>query len=112
MVEDAAVRVISVDIPRSWQRLRNGWYTMEGESEFPMCVSGGSHFVDTSQQLLVTEYPYRTTVAYNDNRGWEITELCERVFPMDDTAAKMVHLPERDKTVFTSFQSATSGTEA
>ena len=35
MVEDAAVRVISVDISRSWQRLRNGWYTMEGESEFP-----------------------------------------------------------------------------
>ena len=30
--------VISVDIPRSWQRLRNGWYTMEGESEFPMSV--------------------------------------------------------------------------
>ena len=89
MVEDAAVRVISVDIPRSWQRLRNGWYTMEGESEFPMCVSGGSHFVDTSQQLLVTEYPYRTTVAYNDNRGWEIIELCERVFPMDDKAAKI-----------------------
>ena len=89
MVEDAAVRVTSVDIPRSWQRLRNGWYTMEGESEFPMCVSGGSHFVDTSQQLLVTEYPYRTTVAYNDNRGWGIIELCERVFPMDDKAAKI-----------------------
>ena len=52
-----------------------------------MCISTGSHFVDTSQQLLVTEYPYRTTVAYNDSRGWEIIELCERVFPMSDKAA-------------------------
>ena len=25
MVEDATVRVISVDIPKSWQRLKNGW---------------------------------------------------------------------------------------
>jgi hypothetical protein len=41
--------------------------------------------------LLVTEYPYNKTtiVAYNDNRGWKIIELCERVFPMDDKAAKI-----------------------
>ena len=89
MVEDVAVRVISVDIPRSWQRLQNGWYQIdEGSSDFPMCISGGSHCVDTSQHVLVTEYPYRTTVAYNDSRGWDI-ELCERVFPMMGKAAKI-----------------------
>ena len=43
----------------------------------------------TFQTLLVNEFPYRTTVAYNDNRGWEIIELCERVFPLEDKAAKI-----------------------
>ena len=42
-----------------------------------------------SQNLLGNEFPYPTTVAYNDNRGWEIIELCERVFPFEDKASKI-----------------------
>ena len=82
MVQD--VRTISVDLPRAWQALRSGWFSTD---EFEICSSGGSHFIDATTDYLVTEWPFRTTVGYNDSRGWEVIELCERLFTMDERAA-------------------------
>ena len=82
MVQD--VRTIGVDLPRAWQGLRSGWFSTD---EFEICSSGGSHFIDATIDYLVTEWPFRTTVGYNDARGWEVIELCERLFTMDERAA-------------------------
>ena len=85
MVQD--VRAISVDIPRTWQNLKAGWYTV---GDFPACSSGAQRFVDVTSDYLVVDWPYRTTLAYHDIRGWEVIELCERWFPMSDRAAPIV----------------------
>ena len=78
------VRKISVDIPRNWQNLSKGWYETE---RFQICSSGGARFVDPTSDYLVTEWPYRTTVGFHDIHGWEVIELCECLFPMEDRAA-------------------------
>ena len=85
MVQD--VRAVSVDIPRTWQNLKAGWYTV---GDFPVCSSGAQRFVDVTSDYLVVDWPYRTTLAYHDVRGWEVIELCERLFPMSDRAAPIV----------------------
>ena len=85
MVQD--VRAISVDIPRTWQNLKAGWYTV---GDFPACSSGAQRFIDVPSDYLVVDWPYRTTLAYHDIRGWEVIELCERWFPMSDRAAPIV----------------------
>ena len=85
MVQD--VRAVSVDIPRTWQNLKAGWYTV---GDFPVCSSGAQRFVDVTSDYLVVDWPYRTTLAYHDIRGWEVIELCERLFPMSDRAAPIV----------------------
>ena len=85
MVQD--VRAVSVDIPRTWQNLKAGWYTV---GDFPVCSSGAQRFVDVTSDYLVVDWPYRTTLAYHDIRGWEVIELCERWFPMSDRAAPIV----------------------
>ena len=89
MVSDLNVRAITVDVPRSWQKLKNGWYDVDDADRFILNVSSASNFVDTSQSLLLHEFPFRTTIGYNDSRGWEVIELCERVFPLQDKAAKI-----------------------
>ena len=38
----------------------------------------------------MVDWPFRTTVAYHDIRGWEVIELCERIFPMAEKAAPIV----------------------
>ena len=38
---------------------------------------------------MVVEWPYRTTVGFHDTRGWEVIELCERLFPMENRAAAL-----------------------
>lgn len=78
------VRAVSVDIPRTWQNLQAGWYEI---GETPLCSSSARHFVDVTTDYLVVDWPFRTTVAYHDIRGWEVIELCERIFPMSDRAA-------------------------
>ena len=35
----------------------------------------------------MTDWPYRTTVAYHDTQGWQVIELCEKLFNMDERAA-------------------------
>ena len=80
------VRKISVDIPRSWQNLGRGWYET---GTLQICSSKGDGFVDATTEYLVVEWPYRTTVGYHDARGWEVVELCERLFPMEDRAARL-----------------------
>ena len=64
--------------------LSSGWFSTD---EFEICSSGGSHFIDATTDYLVTEWPFRTTVGYNDARGWEVIELCERLFTMDERSA-------------------------
>eukprot|EP00435_Cladocopium_sp_Y103_P016385 s4405_g4.t1 len=78
------VRTISVDLPRTWQQLGRGWWTTD---RFQLCSSGGSNYVDASKDYIVTEWPYRTTVGFHDTRGWEIIELCEKLFPMENRSA-------------------------
>jgi hypothetical protein len=78
------VRKIGVDIPRNWQSLRQGWYETDN---LQICSSGGNRFVDATTDYLVSEWPFRTTVGFHDTRGWEVIELCERLFSMEDRAA-------------------------
>ena len=79
-----SVRAISVDIPKPWQDLKRGWYEYNGH---PMCSSAGNKFVDVTTDYLVVDWPYRTTLGHHDIRGWEVIELCEKIFPMDDRSA-------------------------
>jgi hypothetical protein len=71
-------------IPRSWFNLPEGWYAFDG---FQVCSSSAVHFIDATTRYLVTEWPYRTTVAYHDTHGWQVIELCEKLFNMDERAA-------------------------
>ena len=79
-----SVRAISVDIPKPWQDLKRGWYEYNGH---PMCSSAGNKFVDVTTDYLVVDWPFRTPLGRHDIRGWEVIELCERIFPMDDRSA-------------------------
>ena len=38
---------------------------------------------------MVVEWPYRTTVGFHDTRGWEVIELCEKLFDMENRAAAL-----------------------
>ena len=40
-----------------------------------------------TREYLVVEWPYRTTVALHDTLGWQVIELCEKLFTMDERAA-------------------------
>ena len=79
-----SVRAVLVDVPRSWHDLRTGWYTV---NDFPICSSNAAHFIDVTTDYLVVDWPFRTTVAYHDIRGWEVIELCERIFPMAEESS-------------------------
>ena len=82
-----AVRVIDVDVPKAWRELKNGWYkTKDG---FPLCSSHGRHFVDVLKNHTIDEWPYRTTVGYRDDQGWQILKLCQSVFQLDEREASM-----------------------
>ncbi len=79
------VRVIDVDVPKAWRELKNGWYkTKDG---FPLCSSHARHFVDVLKNHTIDEWPYRTTVGYRDDQGWQILELCQFVFQLDEREA-------------------------
>ena len=69
-----SVRTVSVDIPKNWKSLK-GWSTIN----MPACSSGAKCFVDVTADVLVVDWPYRTTLAYHDIRGWEVIELCEKI---------------------------------
>ena len=54
-------------------------------------VSGAQKYIDETNDVLVTEWPYRTTVAWDENNGWTVLELCEKFLtwsfmtnPLDD----------------------------
>eukprot|EP00435_Cladocopium_sp_Y103_P066396 s333_g28.t1 len=76
------VRVIHVDIPRNWQRLGSGWW--EFGEDLMIFVSGAQRFVDVSKEVVVTEWPYRTTIAWSEKEGWCVLELCEKIFDMNE----------------------------
>ena len=76
------VRVIHVDVPRSWQKLQSGWWEF-GDSMM-IYVSGAQKHVDVSSDVLVTEWPYRTTVAWSERDGWCVLELCEKIFDLEE----------------------------
>ena len=80
-----AVRVIDVDIPKRWQDLRNGWYRAKDNT--PLCASHGKNFVDCLKHYTIHDWPYRTRVGYRDGVGWQVIELCQSVFQLDDRAA-------------------------
>ena len=80
-----AVRVIDVDIPKRWQDLKNGWYRTKDNT--PLCASHGRNFVDCLKHYTISDWPYRTTVGYRDGVGWQVIELCQSVFQLDDRAA-------------------------
>ena len=84
MVEHV-VRTIDVDIPRPWQTVKNGWYkTKDG---FPICASHGRNYVDVLKTHKLDEWPYRTTLGFRDHHGWQVIELCQSVFQLDDREA-------------------------
>ena len=83
--DSQAVRTIEVDVPGSWSDLKVGTYdTPQG---FPLYMSHGRHFVDASKDFLLIEWPYRTTVGYDDSGQWHVIELCEKMFPANPTFA-------------------------
>lgn len=71
------------DIPISWREAKGGWQTTA--LNHPMCRSNGLFFIDPVERFLVTEFPYRTTLAY-DGTAWHVVELCKKIFDMDDRA--------------------------
>ena len=82
-----SVRVIDVDVPKAWHDLKNGWYkTKDG---FPLCSSHARHFVDVLKNHTIDEWPYRTTVGYRDGPGWQVIELCQSVFQLDEREAPL-----------------------
>ena len=84
MIEQV-VRTIEVDIPRPWQNVNSGWYrTRDG---FPICASHGRNYVDVLRTHKLDEWPYRTTLGFRDHIGWQVIELCQSVFQLDDREA-------------------------
>ena len=66
--------------------LKNGWYkTKDG---FPLCSSHARRFVDVLKNHTI-EWPYRTTVGYRDGPGWQVIELCQSVFQLDEREAPL-----------------------
>ena len=80
-----AVRVIDVDVPKRWKDLKNGWYRTRDNG--PLCASHGKNFVDCLKHYTISDWPYRTTIGYRDGVGWQVIELCQSVFQLDDRAA-------------------------
>ena len=81
------VRVIDVDVPKAWRELKNGWdKTKDG---FRLCSSHARKFVDVLQNHTIDEWPYRTTVGYRDGQGWQVIELCQSVFRLDEREAPL-----------------------
>ena len=78
------VRRLSVDIPSSWQDLGVGWYDLPNGT--PLCMSHARHFMDVTKNVLLHEWPYRTSIAWHENHGWQLLELCEKVFYMKEPA--------------------------
>eukprot|EP00435_Cladocopium_sp_Y103_P059918 s3048_g21.t1 len=76
------VRVIHVDVPRNWQRLQSGWW--EFGDDLMIFVSGAQKYIDVSSDVVITDWPYRTTVAWSETGGWCVLELCEKIFNMDN----------------------------
>ena len=82
-----AVRVIDVDVPKRWKDLKNGWYRTRDNR--PLCASHGKNFVDCLKHYTISDWPYRTTIGYRDGVGWQVIELCQSVFQLDDRAASI-----------------------
>ena len=43
--------------------------------------------MDCLKHYTISNWPYRTTVGYRDGVGWQVIELCQSVFQLDDRAA-------------------------
>ena len=43
--------------------------------------------MDVLKNHTIDEWPYRTTVGYHDAHGWQVLELCQIVFQLDERAA-------------------------
>ena len=112
-----AVRVIDVDVPKRWQDLKNGWYRTRDNR--PLCSSHGKNFVDCLKHYTISDWPYRTTVGYRDGVGWQVIELCQSVFQLDDRAApisggynQLITLLSKDVVSIVDFGMAMSGVSA
>ena len=79
---------VSGDLPPgempSWQELGVGWYDLPNGT--PLCMSYARHFVDVTRNVLLHEWPYRTTIAWHEVEGWQLLELCEKVFYVKEPA--------------------------
>ena len=69
------VKVIHVDVPRSWKKLQSGRW--EFGDDLMIHVSGAQKYIDVTNEVLVTEWPYQTTAAWSEHSGWCFLELCE-----------------------------------
>ena len=79
-------RAVSVTIPRLWEKLGPGWYNQD---DVEICNASGRCFIDPTEDHLVYDWPYRTTLAFHDTRGWELLELCKKIFTMSDRSAEI-----------------------
>ena len=74
------------DIPRSWREAKDGW--QRTSLNHPMRRSNGFYFIDPVERFLATDFPYRTTLAY-DGTAWHVVELCAKMFDLEDRALPM-----------------------
>ena len=45
--------------------------------------------MDVLKNHTIDEWPYRTTVGYRDGPGWQVIELCQSVFQLDEREAPL-----------------------
>ena len=54
---------------------------------FPICASHGRNYVDVLKTHKLDEWPYRTTPGFRDDLGWQVIELCQSAFQLDEREA-------------------------
>ena len=99
------VRVIHVDIPSNWQSLESGWWEL-GDNMM-IYVSGAQKFVDVTDNVLISEWPFRTTIAWSESSGWCVLELCEKIFDMDNLCKQIGQPFKRLLTIVTKYMFTT-----
>ena len=67
--------------------LQHGRISSKDGDGFPICASHGRNYVDVLKTHKLDEWPYRTTLGFRDNLGWQVIELCQSVFQLDEREA-------------------------
>ena len=76
------VRAIKVDVPELWSQAETGWNeTVRG---FPIARTNGNFYVDPADRFSFEDYPYRTTLSFNNGQYWEQVERCKPLASMDN----------------------------